>query len=418
MKMMFKNLRVLLFVLASITILSTSSCTKSPESGRKVLTFWQFWTDPVVKPTLLQLIREFENENPDIKVEITDLTWSEGHQKIVVAFGSGNPPDVLELGSDWVPEFFHRNVLWEVTKQASEISEDYLMWEPVRLQDKYFGFPWFLDTRVIFFNKDLMKRAGLDPESTLGSWPEFLNACQRVNDLGEDVYGFGANSAERHRLYKKFLPFLWSNGGKVLSDDGESSLLSSPEALEALEFYLKLVEVGKLDTQRNLDEAFMRGQIGFIFSGGWLLREIPKVAPDLNFGVTFVPSPDGQELGVSFAGGEYLVISKKSQHKNEALRLINFLINPDNALRLCKSIGSGFPAAKVAEEGLYDRGDPHLKVFYQQLRNSRPSPVHPKWVYIEEVIERELERAMYGKATPSESLKTAEKEIEEIVSGG
>jgi multiple sugar transport system substrate-binding protein len=413
--MILKKLRTLLFVFTSITILSTSSCTRSPESGRKAITFWQFWTDPVVKPTLLQLIREFENENPDIKVEITDLTWSEGHQKIVVAFGSGNRPDVLELGSDWVPEFFHRNVLWEVTKEASEISEDYLMWEPVKLQDKYFGFPWFLDTRVIFFNKDLMKGAGLAPESPPKSWSDFLNACQRVNDLGEDVYGFGANSAERHRLYKKFLPFLWSNGGKVLSEDGESPLLSSTAALEALEFYLKLVEVGKLDTQRNLDEAFMRGEIGFIFSGGWLLREMPKVAPNLNYGVTFIPSPGGAEPGVSFAGGEYLVISKESEHKEEALKLIKFLVKSDNALLLCKSIGSGFPAAKVAEEGLYHRGDPHLKVFYQQLRNSRPSPVHPKWVYIEEVIERGLERAMYGKATPSECLLEMTSQIKEVV---
>jgi len=200
-----------------------------------------------------------------------------------------------------------------------------------------------------------------------------------------------------------------------LSEDGESPLLSSPEALEALEFYLKLVEVGKLDTQRNLDEAFMRGEVGFILSGGWLLREIPRVAPNLNYGVTFIPSPDGAEPGVSFAGGEYLVISQKSLHKEEALRLISFLIKPDNALLLCRSIGSGFPAAKVAEEELYHRGDPHLKVFYEQLRNSRSSPVHPKWVYIEEVIERGLERAMYAKATPSECLLEMTGQIKEIV---
>ena len=414
---MFKRFRRFLIACSLATLFCSLSCTQSPESGKEILTFWQFWTDPVVKPTLLQLIREFENENPGIKVEVTDLTWSEGHQKIVVAFGSGNPPDVLELGSDWVPEFSYRDVLWEATKEASEISEDYLMWEPVKLGDKYFGFPWFLDTRVIFFNKDLMRKTGLDSESPLKSWPDFLNACRRVNDLAATVYGFGANSAERHRLYKKFLPFLWSNGGKVLSEDGDSSLLSSPEALEALEFYLKLVEVGKLDTQRNLDEAFMRGEVGFILSGGWLLREIPRVAPNLNYAVALIPSPDGAEPGVSFAGGEYLVISQKSLHKEEALRLISFLIKPDNALLLCRSIGSGFPAAKVAEEELYHRGDPHLKVFYEQLRNSRPSPVHAKWVYIEEIIEKTVEQTMYGKKTPRQALKRAQKEIEEIVSG-
>jgi multiple sugar transport system substrate-binding protein len=405
----------LLASFALITLVGVLSCSKGAEDGRKVITFWQFWTDPIVKPTVLELIEEFERENPEIEVKITDLTWSEGHQKIVVAFASGDPPDVLELGSDWVPEFSHRGVLMDVTGEASQILEHFMMWEPVRWEQGYFGFPWFLDTRVIFFNKDLMRRAGLGPEHPPGSWSGLLDACRRIDGLSEDIHGFGANSAERHRLYKKFLPFLWSNGGRVLSDDGNTTLMDTPEALEALRYYLDLVRVGKLDTQRNLDEAFMRGEIGFILSGGWLLREIPRVAPALDYGVTFIPSPDGARPGVSFAGGEYLVISEKSKHGAEALKLIRFLIASENALSLCRSIGSGFPAAKIDDEELYHGNDPNLKIFYEQLQNSNPSPVHPKWVYIEEITERGLERAMYGRVTPSECLLEMTSQIKEAL---
>ena len=128
--------------------------------GRITLHFWQFWTDPEVKPQVESLIKEFEKENPQIEVKLTDLTWSDGHEKIVVAFSSNSAPDVLELGSDWVPEFSSQGVLLDVTDFAEKIKSAYMMWDPVIYKEKTYGFPWILDTRIIFYNKDLIERSG------------------------------------------------------------------------------------------------------------------------------------------------------------------------------------------------------------------------------------------------------------------
>jgi len=284
-------------------------------TGEATLQFWQFWTDPEVKPAVEELIKEFENENPDIKVRLTDLTWSDGHEKIVVAFSSNTAPDVLELGSDWVPEFSSQGVLLDVTDIAERIKSNYLMWDPVTYHQRIYGFPWILDTRLIFYNKDLMEGVGLDPEKPPETWDELLQYCEKINALKPEAYGFGANSFERHRLYKKFLPFFWSNGGRILSDDQKECLVNSREGKEALRFYKKLTDQGLIDTQRMLDEKFKNNQIGFLVSGGWLLHDIRKNNPELNFGICLVPKPEKDKgRNASFAGGEYLVINQKTKY--------------------------------------------------------------------------------------------------------
>jgi len=405
-------MRKLRFILLFLLFLN---CGKKEENIIK-LTFWQFWTNPEVKPTIIKLVQKFEKEDSQIKVEITDLTWADGHEKIVVAFSSNSAPDVLELGSDWIPEFSSQGVLEDLTPQAEKIKNDYLMWEPATYQNKIFGFPWLLDTRVLFYNKELLQKVGLDPDQPPQTWDELLTACQKINKLKPQAYGFGANSAERHRLYKKFLPFLWGNGGKILNEDGTECLINSTEGIEALEFYKKLVQAGTIENQRMLDEAFMQGKIGFLISGGWLLKEIKKNYPQLNFGVALIPKPaENKGNSSSFAGGEFLMINKKTKHLEQAKRFVEFMTRPENSLKLCQAIGSSFPSAKEALSDTSYQNNEHLKIFQEQLKFAVSPPAHPKWVYIEETIEKAVEEVMYAKKSPKKALDFAKEKIDQIL---
>jgi multiple sugar transport system substrate-binding protein len=74
-------------------------------SAQTTLEWWQFWTDPDIKPTINAMVEEFQRQNPDIRVNVTDLTWANGNEKIAIAFASGTAPDVVELGSDWIAQF-------------------------------------------------------------------------------------------------------------------------------------------------------------------------------------------------------------------------------------------------------------------------------------------------------------------------
>ncbi len=407
-------LKWLKFILFSLILII--SCSSKTETAGITLTFWQFWTDPEVKPVLMDLIQKFEEQNPGIKVEVTDLTWSNGHEKIVVAFGSNSAPDVLELGSDWVPEFAYKGVLYDMTAEVDSILKFYRMWEPATIDSNVYAFPWILDTRVLFYNRDLLRRAGLNPDKPPQNWQELLNAARKINSPEKQVYGFGANSAEKHRLYKKFLPFFWSNNGLLLSPDGTQCWINSKEGRMTLEFYVELCKHGLLDTQLRLDEAFTQGKLGFVLSGGWLLQQIKKNNPNLDFGVALMPRPS-RETGypASFAGGEFLAINSKSKHPQEAMKFVRYMTNLENALVLCKAIGSPSPSDALAPLDPYYSNDPHLSLFQEQLNFSRTPPVTPQWVYIEEEIEKAVEQAMYGKKTPKAALDEAKEKIDKLL---
>ncbi len=413
-KIVVSNSKVLIIPLCILLFTINCGQQESHHDGKIVLEFWQFWTEPDAKSVIDSLVDEFETANPNIQIEITDLTWSEGHSKIVVAFSGGDIPDVLELGSDWVPEFSSRDALLDITEQIDEIIPERILWKPVIRNGAYYGIPWFLDTRVIFYNQDLLTASGYRPNEHPRTWSEFLKVCRKSNRFGDKIYGFGANSYEKHRLYKKFLPFAWSNGAMILDSDFRSTV-DSPEMLEAFNYYLNLVETGLIDNQRNLDMAFMDGKLGFVFSGGWLLKSIEQNRPDLRYGVMPVPSPkDG--MGVSFAGGEYLTITAGCENPEAALRFVRFMTDPQNSVRLCKAVGYGFPGSKeLPDDPFYSRNRNRL-IFHNQLLNSRMPPAHPQWVYIEEVIEKMIEKGMYDKGAPDNLLSEADREIMRVLS--
>jgi multiple sugar transport system substrate-binding protein len=380
------------------------------------ISWWHFWTDANIRPVVEQIVADFENDHPGVEVELVDLTWADGHDKIAIAFSSGSGPDVVELGSDWIPEFSSTGHLLDITDEAASIRDDYFMWDPSLYNERIYAFPWFLGTRVLFANKDLLARAGIVTDYSPGTWDELYRASRIITDEIDGSYGFGSNSAERHRLYKKFLPFLWSNGGAILSEDGKRCMFDSPESLVALKYYLKLCETGLTDTQRRLEDAFLEGKIGFVISGDWLLKRIDREKPDFEFSTHLIPVPREGAKSVSFAGGEYLAVNSQSEHKELALDLVRHICSPENQLLFCLKNRTANPSSRMAAGDSTFLAQPNFDTFARQLETSRMSPVHPQWVYIEGIVEKAVESALYGAKTPKQALTDATKEIEELLS--
>jgi multiple sugar transport system substrate-binding protein len=372
------------------------ACSPSAED-EQVIRFWQFWSDTNTKPVVEQIIDDFERQNPDITVKITDLTWANGHDKLVISFAADDPPDIMELGSDWIAEFAFNGLLAEF---ESDLAENYLY--PARWEGKLYALPWLLDSRLIYFNLDLLSRINMDiPEN----WDELLTACAKIDEMDDDYFGFGCNSAEKHRLYKKYLPFLWSNGGQVLREDGRKSELDSENAIEALDFYLDLCDCGVIESQRRLEEYFREGKLGFVISGGWLLRRLRQNPPDFQYRLIPFFGPDGGP-GNSFFGGEYIAVYSGSKNPEKARRLAEFLTAKENCQRLCDAAGFGFPPYSHLEIP-----DPEKMIQAQQLQNSKSAPPTPIWVDIEQDIEDAIEAAMYGHGTAEEILTKASETI-------
>jgi multiple sugar transport system substrate-binding protein len=385
----------------------------SRASAKTTISWWQFWTDPDIKPVIESMVSDFQKANPDISVELTDLTWANGHEKIAIAFGSNTGPDIVELGSDWIAEFASNGLLKDVSSEIAPDSSQFQGWGMSTYKGKVYAQPWILGTRVLFGNRDLLNKAGYAPDWVPVRWNELMYAAKKINRLGKDYYGWGSNTAEKHRLYKKFLPFFWSNDAQIFSDGGKYCLIASDKAVYALTFYKQLNDsCGYVDTQRGIEDAFLDGKIGFILSGDWLLKRIEKEHRKINLVATLMP---GQKFpGKSFLGGEFLAINAASKNADAAQKFIKYMTSPANQVKFCKANRSANPSSLKAQEDPYFKSNVILQAFIKQIAFAKHPPVDPDWVYIEEAIEGAVEDALFGDGLVAQPLFEAKEKIDKI----
>lgn len=398
---------------ASILAAVVGSCSPTEDTtpGETRLTFWHFWSEPGQRAAVQERIRQFEQET-GVTVELTELSWNDGKAKLLAAFNAGTAPDVLELGSDWVAQFSSAGVLMPLPTDSVAIARfvPYAI-EPGRWDGRMYAYPWVVDTRVLYVNRGLLEKSGWNGELT--TLDDVLNASEMVRSTG--AYGFGANGADAHRLYKKILPLFWTYGsqGGILDANGQPNL-ASPGNVQALQMYAALARTGYIETQRQLDAAFLQGTIAFWNSGSWLIPKI-KETPTLNAEAILMPGLDGKP-GVSFAGGEYLAVNAATKSTQRARELVQFLTRGDQALAFCKAVpAAGFPADTSTYQAPDLISDPMKAVFARQLAFARMTPVHPQWLDLEAILEDAVVKVLLGNATPEEALRDAQADAEAIV---
>jgi len=403
-------------IVAVAAVLSVAMALSSPGCGRKderkTIRFWQFWDIAVIRP----MVEQFEAEHKDIRVEVEQLTWKSGLEKIQAALASGTQPDLCELGSTWVPRFSYEGVLEDLTALYEVEADSFLMWDSAIWKGRVYGLPWVQGSRALFYNRDLFRRAGLDPDRPPTTWAELLDAASRIDALSPDIYGFGQNLGERYVLYKKFMAFAWGNGGVILDGEGKVRIAEAPTR-EALEFYLELSKFSLKEKQEVLDHHFKTGKLGMQISGAWNLGNYAIEAPGLDYGVALVPKPAADRgVHASFAGAEMLVVFKGSPVRDDSVELARFLRQYQRAKALSLAAGSVFPASRLALEDTTFTRDPKLRVFMEQALTSYTAPAHPGWIEMEEVINRTVEEVLYGRRAPRWCLESAAEEIEKIAS--
>jgi len=164
------------------------------------------------------------------------------------------------------------------------------------------------------------------------------------------------------------------------------------------------------------EQAFIKGRLGVVISGPWLIRKLAQEAPKLVYSVQLMPQP-AKDRGThaSFAGAEVLGIFRGSKKKDAALDLARFLVKPENTMPVYIATGNAFPASvSVGTDTYWDRF-PQDARFLDQLKTAVGPPLHPKWVQIEEIVNGELEEAIYGKKTAEQALHSADQRIDAVL---
>lgn len=254
-----------------------------------------------------ELIHEFEAENPGIKVDVQNIPWTAAHEKLLTAFAADGLPDVCQLGNTWVPEFAELDALTPlqpfVQHSAVVDPKDYFqgIWDTNVIHGELVGVPWYVDTRLIYYRKDLLAKAGYDhPPRTWAEWEEQMAAIKRMQGPNRYAVLMPINEFEQQ------LSLALQQPDPLLRDDDTRGNFASPGFRRTLAFYANMFEQGwapkMSETQiSNVWDEFFRGFNVFYISGPWNIREFKKLQPkelEGQWGTAALPGPDGPGAGI------------------------------------------------------------------------------------------------------------------------
>ena len=419
---MARHARALTAFAVGVAWLAAAGCARdeAASGGVQVLRFWALGREgEVVK----DLVPEFERENPGIRVVVQQIPWTAAHEKLLTGFVGGSPPDLAQLGNTWIPEFAAIGALEPLDARVAASKAlapgDYYegIWKTNGFAGATYGVPWYVDTRVLFYRKDLLKAAGYaEMPRTWSGWRE---AMRRIKGDSKSKYAILLPTSE----WEQVTIFGLQERSPLLADGDTRGGFAQPDFVRAADWYVSLFHEGLAPvvsyTQLgNPYQEFSRGYIAMWITGPWNLGEFRRrLAPELQdtWMTAPVPAPDGQEWpGYSLAGGSSIALFRASKQKDAAWRLLEFLSRPGIQTRFY-ALSGDLPARKASWDDPVLANDEKARAFRDQLTRVTPLPRVPEWEQIAQKLWEDLEGAIRGRETIPAALASLDRDVDLIL---
>ncbi|WP_219834099.1 ABC transporter substrate-binding protein [Paenibacillus sp. R14(2021)] len=400
------------------------SLNENEAGGEPVtISLWFPWGGGFKKEFDDTVVKPFEAANPDIKVQLTFVENSDNSQasdKLLTAIAGGRAPDVAMLDRFVVGEWAAMDALEDLSERAKQdqIAGMYYpaMWAEAQYDGRTYALPWNTDSRAMFYNKTMMKEAGLDPDkppATISELDGMAEKMFRTNGKGDyDQVGMIPWLGQGF-LYTHGWNFggEWEKNGALTPNDP-----AIVNALRWMQYYAKKYGTKKLfsftnalkQTGRN---PFLSGKVGFIYEGNWLLNEIGDSSFD--WGVAPMPTVDSS-LDETWAGGWSFVMPKGARHQEQAWRFITFITGKEGALLWASRAGSKFDITSIpevnAQLGLDHKEN--LSVFVNLLAHAHIRPVTPVGGYMWDEMYRVQNLAVQLQGEPQALLNQMKKKVD------
>ena len=384
--------------------LGTAACTRDDD---RTIRFWAMGREGEVAA---QLLDSFEREHPGVRVRIEQLPWTAAHEKLLTAFAGNATPDVAQLGNTWLPELVALDALEPLDgnmQASSDIdARDYFpgIWDTNIVNGRLYGVPWYVDTRLLFYRRDLLAKAGFAaPPRTWVEWMQMLTAVKQSVGPGRYAILLPLNE------YDPLVALALQQTEPLLRDDGRFGNFRSEGFRRTWRFFLSMYERGLAPPATNNEIAnvwneFARGYFSFYISGPWQIGEFKRRLPaELQSAWTTAPLPGPQGPGASIAGGSSLAVFRRSRRKEAAWQLVQFLSRPAVQQRFHEITGN-LPPRRSAWNHAALAQDPPTLAFRDQLERVRPVPKVPEWERIATELRVITESVVRGDLTAERGL--------------
>ena len=333
--------------------------------AQATISFWvrdsdQGFVEPLVKAY---------NAKGGAQVKLTVVPAGQFVTKFATAVAGGAAPDVVAIDLIYVPSFASADQMTDLTDLVKALPyAKTLSPSHTRLatyEGKQYAVPFSAEGSVLIYNKDLFKKAGLDPNKPPKTFAELEEYAKKITALGGDTKGYYFSGACAGCNAFTFLPLIWASGGDVLSADGKSATLNTPAVKDALALYRRMWEAGyipsgaKTDNGTNFLTAFTTGKIGMAGTGAFSIGILKRDYPKVDFGLAPLPGKTGGSS--SFAGGDSIGIPKGSKNVQEAWNFIKWSLEEDVQVQQFAKNGS-IPVRSDLADNQYSKLDPRFIV--------------------------------------------------------
>ena len=365
------------------------------------------------RPFLERVARDYEALHPDTHIQIEVIAWDSYLQKLTTDISSGDQPDIAIVPTMWVSDLAADGLLEPLDVLATpEFKSKFIpaFFAPATVGGRLLGLPAAASARAMVVNTDLLQRAGVPAPKT---WDDLLTAAKAVAAL-PNTYGFGLPGKEVE-VDTYFYYALWGFGGEILKD-GKSGL-GSPEAIRAATFYMSLINDQATEpsptahSREDVFKLFKEGRIGIIFTYPMLMPQLKAEAPDLRYAV--LPFPV-QVRPITLGVTDVLTLSSSSKNQQAAWDFMQFLYGAKYRAEFDHAEGL-LPVTVEGAADSYYRDNPDIAAFAAGLAYARFAPTIKGWSELSEITVRSLQTMYLGQQTPTEAMKDAARQIDEVL---
>ena len=392
------------------TTSSNASATPAKSLKGQTVRLWIMNNGPKPVADTQRIVAPFEQKT-GIKVNVELVGWDVQLDRIRNAAVSGEAPDVTQAGTTQVPFFAALGGFEDISGRVSQIGGESAyapgIWKTSQVEGKSgtWGVPWFTEARTIYYRKDALKAAGVDPKTAFSSQAALKATLEKLKGVkeigGKPIAPFGGPGKKAYDLVHNLMPWVWDSGGAELSDDNKTSTINSPQAVQGVKFATDLVGEGLWDKSmlerdgQQVEDQFKGGRLAVFIGGPWVLQSSKRADDDTwsdaarkNIGVA--PMPGGESnKGFTFIGGSNLMMFKSSQHKDAAWALIKYL-SDDQVQKDYAGLMGMFPARLKPQEA-EGTVDADHEAFYAAIKDQGRSyaPI-AQWAQIENAYKNQF----------------------------
>jgi multiple sugar transport system substrate-binding protein len=374
---------------------------------------WIYCGD-VIDPIHQKYIAEWEGKNEGWKVKPEVVGWEQCQDKATTLAVAGTPVAMAYVGSRTLKEFAQNELIVPVPMTDEEKASYYPnIVDTVTFDDTQWGVPIAFSTKALYWNKDLFKQAGLDPETPPKTWAEEIEFAKQIKEK-TGIAGYGLPAKTFDNTMHQFMHWVYTNNGKVI--DGDNIVIDSPEVLAALQAYKDItpysVEGATAYEQNEIRAIFLDGKVGMIQAGSGAAYRLKDT--QINWGVAPLPrGPSAQGEGTLLIT-DSLAIFSGSGVEEKAIEFAKYITSTDIQHEYELQGGAGLtPLRPGAVVDQFVANEPFWKPFIDGIEYGGPEPLFTDYKGFQNVMIELVQSVVTGKAEPADALKKAAADLEQ-----